>query len=347
MNPDPASPGAASPTVASRVPLLVAASAVVVALGVGAFFLLRGGASAPGTPAANLAGTLPASVDWAVLVDAQRLSAYPVLKRQLDKAPAQQALSWVQQRYGLDVRGLQGVAFGLQVSDETAEFLLVGQLPIDPPVFDAALQALVGPGTREVAGRRFHALPMGKRLDAYLPAGFGGESEADAPALPLVPDLLIGPAGEGRVLAGTAGLVSAYLGGGKTVADDAELGPRLAAMPPESFVAGAVRAGESNPLSTLLRRERRRLVGADAGTEPPPLPNLLCTFELHFEGNRLVGSGVYDFEDDAAAARAKEQMRRSFTDVRAQLSGLKLDLALGQKGASVTIRVSVELPVRE
>lgn len=328
------------PTASRRRWLLPLALVLLVGAAVGTYFALR----STHTPLQALVLTLPKGPPWVLGFDPKPLLAFPPAAKGLARPDVQAQITTVKSTYGVDILAATGIAGAFQVADGGLQYLLLAELPLEVEKLAGKLTQLPGAESIEVKGKALRRLPFGKTLDHYLPDVLLGQVDAP-PVLPIVPDLVFGPLDDHRFIAGTPKLVEAYLAGGATIADDTELSSRLANVPANALVWGVARLVSDSAEQKLFRDLALMMPRPADQPVPPTWPDVIGSFELHFDGNTLVGIGAYDFASEADAIRSKQLLEQGFGVMKTQLGGMTLDVAVTQKGAQASVTIRFPLPI--
>lgn len=181
-------------------------------------------------------------VNFRVVLDHEKVKPLlenPMVKSSLDMAKA---------KSGVDVLALESAAVGLKLEGSEIHFLgiMKGRFEVETV---RGLFKLIGAEEVDIKGNKFGKmkldtipfLPRRKMTPKFEePAAEGEQAGTDGtdaegkpslaeqppePVMPTMPELVFGPTDDRTLIAGSQKLVEAYLAGGATVADDADLGP--------------------------------------------------------------------------------------------------------------------------
>ncbi len=312
----------------SKAPLIIGIVLALAAIGVGVwFFTCRGG-----TDSKSLVRGMPKGVAFVGGINVAPILEIPIVKEQLAKEEAKQGIEMAKSFSGVDVLATKGVSFGVQVKDGSVHLLAVVKGSFNVDHLRNMLRNVGKP--KDVKGTPMVLFALSEMLPKRLPkAAFRGLPEAEAepteePAagegdeakaeivepkepeyteLPTVADVVLGPVDESTFLVGSEALVTAYLAGGDTLADDAELAPLLDKVSANAIYWGLGRMKKDSPEGQLIAQLAEAMAGPMGGFIKDMLLDAVGWFEVEYKDG-IVMRGATILASEEAAKSAKEKM---------------------------------------
>ena len=336
-------PAAAPPSWARRYRAGLLALSLALALAIGLTWWLRGG----GDMRADLL-RLPKGLPMALTLDFQRVLALEVLASALSSAPVQASLAEAKKQVGVDVLSLGTWTMGLRVQDGAVGLISVLHGRFEVETLRATLAKIPGVVSSTLGGLPASTMTLGQPVDELVARLMPGSETpvVDGVPLPVIPDLHFQVRDDRTLLVGTRDLLDAWLEGGATLAEDAELVAILdQEVSTDALGYGVGRWEENSPTARAFQALQAALLPQLGLPKMADWPNSVAVFDFTVEDKRIAQRLLYRLMDEAAATRLEAYLKASHeASQKVTDAVMPMDYSVTRDGNDLRLKIGFSIP---